>query len=135
MAKNSVVLKTWYDSLRDGKILGLKCSRCGEVEFPPVPVCNHCSCTDLEWVEMRGEATANTLSIVPFGNRPFFDEPMICLFVTTDEGNQFASWLEDVPVTEAENLIEKLPFKVTMTIKEMAGGKLHYPAFRLKEEI
>jgi len=50
------VVKKFYDSLEEGKILSLKCKRCGSSEYPPVTVCSNCSGTDLEWAEISGEA-------------------------------------------------------------------------------
>ena len=29
------IIKTFYDALEEGTILGRKCQRCGHVEFPP----------------------------------------------------------------------------------------------------
>ncbi len=51
------IIKTFYDALEEGTILGRKCQRCGHVEFPPFLCCNNCGCLDTEWVDltnMRG---------------------------------------------------------------------------------
>lgn len=51
------IIKTFYDALEEGAILGRKCQRCGHVEFPPFLCCNTCGCLDTEWVDltnMRG---------------------------------------------------------------------------------
>lgn len=51
------IIKTFYDALEEGTILGRKCQRCGHVEFPPFLCCNTCGCLDTEWVDltnMRG---------------------------------------------------------------------------------
>ncbi|MBR1659612.1 MAG: acyl carrier protein [Oscillospiraceae bacterium] len=51
------IVKTYYDALEEGTILGRKCQRCGHVEFPPFLCCNTCGCLDTEWVDltnMRG---------------------------------------------------------------------------------
>lgn len=51
------IIKTYYDALEEGTILGRKCQRCGHVEFPPFLCCNNCGCLDTEWVDltnMRG---------------------------------------------------------------------------------
>ena len=57
------IVKKWYDGLNEGKLLGLKCKRCGTVEFPPFPVCNTCSCTDLEWIEISGEGMMDSFAM------------------------------------------------------------------------
>ena len=51
------IVKTYYDALEEGTILGRKCLRCGHFEFPPFLCCNACGCLDTEWVDltnMRG---------------------------------------------------------------------------------
>ena len=56
MIEMKPVVKKFYDSLDEGKLMGRQCTRCGAVEFPPVLVCNSCSCFDMEWVEVSGKA-------------------------------------------------------------------------------
>lgn len=36
------VVQTFYEGLEEGKLLGRKCPKCGNVEFPPVYACNAC---------------------------------------------------------------------------------------------
>jgi uncharacterized OB-fold protein len=46
------IVKGYYDGLEEGRILGRKCTRCGNIEFPPVIACNACSCAKTEWIEI-----------------------------------------------------------------------------------
>lgn len=46
------IVKTYYDALETGTILGRKCTRCGHIEFPPYLCCNTCGCLDTEWIDM-----------------------------------------------------------------------------------
>lgn len=50
------IVKTYYDHLAEGKIMGRKCKECGAVEWPPLLVCNTCGSCEMEWVEMSGKA-------------------------------------------------------------------------------
>ena len=34
------IVKTYYDNLEKGKILGRRCLKCGNMEWPPVYACN-----------------------------------------------------------------------------------------------
>ena len=43
------IVKTYYDALEEGTILGRKCTRCGHIEFPPYLCCNECGGLDTEW--------------------------------------------------------------------------------------
>lgn len=46
------VVKTYYDALEEGKVLGRKCPKCGHIEFPPYLACNECGNLDTEWVDL-----------------------------------------------------------------------------------
>ena len=49
------IVKPYYDGLKEGKILGMKCTDCGDVNFPPLPSCQACGGYHTEWVEMPHE--------------------------------------------------------------------------------
>ena len=57
------IVKTYYDALDEGKILGRKCTRCGKIEFPPLIMCNGCGCQELEWVEISGNAVMTDIRL------------------------------------------------------------------------
>lgn len=43
------VVEQFYLNLEEGKIMGRKCPKCGNVEFPPVYACNACGSLETEW--------------------------------------------------------------------------------------
>lgn len=55
------VVRKYYEGLEEGKILGRKCKRCGNIEWPPLYACNECGCNDMEWVEMSGKGEMSTI--------------------------------------------------------------------------
>lgn len=50
--KYEPIAKHYYDGLDEGKFLGLKCPKCGHIEFPPYPACNNCGHIGGEWVDL-----------------------------------------------------------------------------------
>ena len=55
--------------LRDNqKILGIKCSKCGEVMVPPRDICPHCYIKNEEMVEVGPEGTVTAFSVVHLSN-------------------------------------------------------------------
>ena len=50
------VVRTYYESLDKGIVLGRKCPVCGNVEWPPVYACNACGSYVTEWVQLSGRA-------------------------------------------------------------------------------
>lgn len=68
------IIKTYYNALEEGTILGRKCTRCGHIEFPPYLCCNSCGCLDTEWVDMtnvRGVVKQALLTKGAFGDPDF----------------------------------------------------------------
>ena len=52
VVKTERIVKTYYDALEEGKVLGRKCTACGHIEFPPYLACNECGNLDTEWVDL-----------------------------------------------------------------------------------
>ncbi len=125
-------VKKWYDALEEGRIMGMKCKRCGAYEFPPVPVCNSCSGTDLEWVEMKGEGEMVSFSATTLVD-PVFAEygPTLNAVVQLVEGPTFISWLVGSSIGQENEIYRKLPALVKMEIHKRE--KYKYPVFRIAE--
>lgn len=47
----------FFKGLSNGKLLVQKCSKCGNLQFYPKPICVECSSVDLNWHETSGEGT------------------------------------------------------------------------------
>ena len=125
-------VKNWYDRLSEGNIAGVKCKRCGAVEFPPVAVCNDCSGYDLDWVETSGRATMISLSASQRMDEPFAQYgPQLHAVAQLEEGPTFISWLIDVDPTRLEELSARLPLPVTLDVHHRADYS--YPVFRLAD--
>lgn len=68
------IVKTYYDALEEGDILGRKCTRCGHIEFPPYLCCNSCGCLDTKWVNLnhvRGVVKQALPTVGAFGDPDF----------------------------------------------------------------
>lgn len=58
------IVKTYYDALAEGKILGRKCPVCGHIEYPPYLACNECGNLDTEWIDLT-DVRAHVTQIIP----------------------------------------------------------------------
>ncbi|MDY7102250.1 MAG: zinc ribbon domain-containing protein [Actinomycetota bacterium] len=112
-------VKRWYDDLAEGRFTGKRCNRCGAVEFPPVPVCNECSSTDLEFIEVDGTGTMVSFSVMRFLDpiqAPY--GPRIIAQVDLPGGTSFTAPLVGYDIDRSDDLYELLPAPVTMTTIE-----------------
>lgn len=134
MATMEPIVKKWYDALKEGKILGLKCRDCGVVEFPPVPICNECSSTDMEWVEMSGEGELITFCFSPMGVYPYHSDPNLTGFTRLKEGMLFASVFVNATGADQQTLVNRLregsvPIELEIT---QLDENISFPNLRLK---
>lgn len=125
-------VKRWYDALEEGKILGVKCPECGNLECPPVPVCNKCGCHELEWTEIDGRGTLvafDDCSVPLWGSEI---GPVLSGVVRLEEGTLIQAAVLGVPMEERADLWKRIPLEVKAEVQQRDGFK--YPAFRVVEK-
>ncbi len=57
------VVNRFYGYLKEGKIMGLRCSACGAVQFPPQGLCPDCGGDQLSWIHMSGRGKLLAASV------------------------------------------------------------------------
>lgn len=129
------IVKTWYDYLAAGKLMGLKCKRCGAVHFPPYAICRECSGTEMEWVVMSGFGTVNEIKLCSIPDR-WLEEyaPYYHGIGVTDEGSYFESMIVGLDVDPDEifeKYIKKAPLRAKLEIQQRDGYE--FPVFRIVE--
>ena len=127
MEKKSLekVVKTFYEKLDEGKIMGRKCTSCGKVEFPPVIICNHCGCFETEWVELSGKASFKSLIVANGQTAAKFKEylPYALGAVTLEEGSEVNGIILGITKENAEEYKKKLPAPCHAKILQRDGFK------------
>jgi len=59
------VVNLFYKYLKEGKIMGFQCSRCGIILFPPQGLCSNCGSNDFSWIPMSGRGKLKFASVGP----------------------------------------------------------------------
>ena len=128
------ILKTYYDALEEGKVLGLKCNECGSVVWRPLPTCQTCGGTDLDWYDLGDEAlvdeiiiddTSLTLDYTFTKANQYFvnkDEPYCICVGHFKEGTVFHGALYGVTSDNVDELKASLPVTAKVEFMEMDGG-------------
>jgi uncharacterized OB-fold protein len=117
--KYKIDFRTYSDSLKKNKLLGLKCLTCGTITCPPTMVCQECAGTDQEIIEMSGKGeivTFTTTYVAPLGRET--EAPYTIVMVKLEEG----PWITG-------NLIDIDPARVNMDIvgRNVILGHKVYP--------
>ncbi|MEM2093626.1 MAG: Zn-ribbon domain-containing OB-fold protein [Candidatus Bathyarchaeia archaeon] len=112
----------FWDGLKQGKILATKCEKCGTLYFPPVADCQKCLASNVEWVELSGEATVETFTYVAIRPSTFQQrQPYMIAIGKLKEGVKALAWLTGISPEEA-----KIGMKVKLVAKVDASGMPFY---------
>ena len=120
------VTKIYYTGLDAGTIKATKCTKCGHVEWPPVPTCDECGSLDMEWTEIAGEAIIENIHPISpmykYGLLKQFDYEYVMEGRLSPEGTPISGALFGVTAENEAEYRAKLPFKAKARIVELADG-------------
>jgi len=133
MYKLQPILKTYYDALENGQVLGLKCAECGEVVWRPLPTCQACGGTDLSWHDLGKDAVIDEILYddtslqgdytFTKANQYFVNKEAYCIGIGHfPEGRPFHTALYGVNPSNLEQLRKRLPLAAEVEFIQMDGG-------------
>jgi uncharacterized OB-fold protein len=95
--------REFWDALKAGRFVTTKCSKCGNVSFPPQADCPRCMSDEFAWVELGREATLLTYTDVQVTPASFADrDPYVIAIGELAGGVKVLAWLEGVPAEKAK---------------------------------
>lgn len=120
------IVKRYYDSLKEGKIIATKCKSCQSLTFPPTTLCECCGSSELEWVNFSGKGKLLFVShgIAPAPNPRFAEmAPYAYGHVELAEGVYVQAIITGVEVDPEvlNRYFEKGPVDVKADILEVQG--------------
>jgi uncharacterized protein len=86
----------FWEGTRQHKLLAQRCSDCKTLRHPPGPACPHCHSLDSEVIELSGQGTLYSYTIVHPPLPPGFDEPAVVSIIELEGGIRFISNLVDM---------------------------------------
>ncbi|MEB3861755.1 MAG: Zn-ribbon domain-containing OB-fold protein [Desulfurococcales archaeon] len=102
----------FLDGLKEGKILGKRCPRCGRVYVPPRSYCEYCMAPTSEWVELPGTGEVHTAVVSYISTfRERMEKPEIVAVIKLDApgytkgGYEFAGLFHKLCNVEPEDVI------------------------------
>ncbi|MEM1537748.1 MAG: Zn-ribbon domain-containing OB-fold protein [Candidatus Nezhaarchaeales archaeon] len=115
-------IEKFWSGLKEGRVYATKCRRCGEIHFPPVADCPNCYASNVEWVELNGEAEVETFTHVIIRPGDFLGyEPYTITIAKLKEGVKVLAWLIGVEFSDV-----KVGMKVKLVTWKGADGSLSY---------
>lgn len=119
------VVETFYTSLEEGKILGRKCPKCGNVEFPPVYACNECGSYETEWYEISGKAKVHSIVLpAALSSKPEYKKMGKFAYgeIELEEGTRLNAVIRGISKKNRSELTAKLPLNCHAVIMERDAG-------------
>lgn len=117
MSKEIFTAKTFFDNLKEKRLMGSKCKECNALFVPSRPVCLQCGSTNLEWIESKGEGSLETFTVIHVPPVSLLTKaPYVVGIVRLDEGVSIMGRIVDVDPTEPEKI--KLGMRVKVVVIE-----------------
>lgn len=129
------VVATFYEKLEEGKIMGRKCPKCGNVEFPPVYACNACGNYETEWYEISGKAKIHSIVLpAALSSKPEYKNFGKYAYgeIELEEGSRLNGVILGVNKKKRKELQDKLPVSCHAVIIDREIG-VKSVAFELDE--
>lgn len=120
------IVKTYYETLEEGKVLGRKCPVCGNVEWPPVYACNACGAMETEWYEMCGKGYIVELYMpTPMSLKPAYKalEPYAYAWIKCEEGPERDVMVRGVTRENEAYIRAHMPYPCHFDIVQREGYK------------
>lgn len=116
----------FFQGAREGKLMIMRCKRCGAYRFPSRDRCDVCWSTDTEWVQASGKGTVYTFGIMHQLYHPGFKEeiPYNVVVVELEEGPRTYSNLVGVA---NDQIRVGMPVEVTF---ERISDEISLPKFK-----
>ena len=119
------VVETFYLKLEEGKIMGRRCPKCGNVEFPPVYACNKCGNYETEWYEISGKAKLHSIVLpAALSSKPEYKKMGKYAYgeVELEEGTRLNAVVKGISRKNRAELSAKLPVDIHAAIIDRDGG-------------
>ncbi len=126
---------SYEEFLKEEKLMGSRCKRCGALYVPPRALCIKCFNTEMEWKEMKGKGKLiafTCISVAP----PFMIEqgynrnnPYCSGVIELEEGAKVDARIEGVDAKNPENIKIGMDMKVKFVHSSVGEHEKTYLAF------
>ncbi len=122
--------------LREEKLMGSRCQKCGVLFVPPRSICIRCYGNEMEWVEMKGRGKLAAFTCIaigpPFMVREGYDRqhPYVSGVVELEEGVKVVARIEGVDGSKPESIKIGTPLQVEFLHRGEANSPETFLAFK-----
>ncbi len=114
------------EAVREGKIIGFKCRKCGHKSVTPMVYCFKCGGKDIERVELPSTGKVLTYTIQMVAPEQFINEvPYAWVIVELDDGTRVSGWIpfidkpKDLPIGQRVKMVKT--YKPGIVFEKVTG--------------
>ncbi len=125
----------FYEFLNQQRLMGSRCTPCGEIHVPPRPVCGKCRDGEIEWVELSGAGKLAAFTIIYIAPTAMLEagysrkQPYCSGIVELEEGPRISAQILGVDVAHPESIEVGMPLKVAFVQRGEGDAAQTYLAF------
>lgn len=95
------VVENFYKFCADGRLMAVKCKRCGAVICPPRTICPKCLADAFDWMELKGLGKLLTYTIIHFPPGQFQAlAPYAVGIIKLEQGPQLSGMIKNVKLED-----------------------------------
>lgn len=119
-------VSTFAEELKGGRLMGSRCTACGQVTFPPRADCGECGSDAYELSEYSGRGKLYTHTRIVAPPAGFEDvAPYTIGVVNLEEGGRLLAWIGETLADEP--LVMEMPVQVVPRLfEELEEIRVHY---------
>ena len=127
---------SFEEFLKEGKIMGSKCSKCNALALPPRPICVSCFGHQMEWIEFKGSGKLVAFTDIVVAPPAMVKEgfgrnnPYVVGVIELEEGAKIVGRIIGVDAKKPETIRVETPLKAEFIHSGQGPDQKTYLAFR-----
>ncbi|MEX2684589.1 MAG: Zn-ribbon domain-containing OB-fold protein [Candidatus Sigynarchaeota archaeon] len=128
-SQKPILQENYLAFLKEKKLMGSKCKKCGHVNLPPRPICSKCLSSEVDWIDLTNQkGTLETFSCVSVVTRKFEERgysaknPYAFGVVKLDNGSSIMGLLQGVDPKKPETIKIGMKLKLKFIESQTPAG-------------
>ena len=136
MAVRPFTSDSFYQYVKERKLMGSRCKGCGTLYVPPKALCGRCQSMDMEWASLSGKGKLAAFTAISVGLSAMMKEgfdrnnPYCSGVIELDEGPRISARVLGADARQPERIAIGIPARVEY-LQDEAGNVKPAVAFRV----
>jgi uncharacterized OB-fold protein len=128
--ESAFTIESFYEFVKQGRIMGAKCQKCGTLLVPPKPMCPKCFSKDMKWKELQKQGKLLTYTVIHVSTKKFQAlTPYAVGIIELERGAQLPGMIKEIALDKIKidmNLI------VDFEKEQISDGWPQWPRYYFK---